>query len=135
MADIACPAQDPVIAFRKAAILMIGRILGQLSIYSMRNSLASLLILVAAAGAVSAKDVANACLSSQRGAGQQTLCRCIQKAADQTLTRRDQKRAAGFFADPDLAQTVRRSDSRRDEDFWDRYEKFGNVARKYCSNR
>lgn len=82
---------------------------------------------------VLAKDIGNACLASERGAGKQSLCRCIQKAADQTLTGRDQKRAAGFFEDPDLAQTARRSDARRDEAFWERYQAFGDVARKFCS--
>lgn len=82
-----------------------------------------------------AKTLSTACLSSERGAGQQRLCGCIQKAADQTLNRSDQKRAASFFANPDLAQSVRRSDSRRDEAFWERYERFGALARKYCRKR
>lgn len=100
-----------------------------------RTFLLFIMFVSGSTSAVVAKDVGSACLSSQRGAGQATLCRCIQKAADRTLTRRDQKRAADFFSDPDLAQTVRRSDKKRDEDFWDRYKAFGDVAKKYCSNR
>ena len=99
----------------------------------MRFAFVLMILLTGSVGPVFAKDVGNACLSSQRGAGKHSLCRCIQRAADQTLNRRDQKRAAGFFEDPDLAQTARRSDTRRDEAFWERYEAFGDVARKFCS--
>ena len=80
-------------------------------------------------------EIARACLSSERGAGQQRLCKCIQQAADKTLSRRDQRRAADFFADPDLAQSVKRSDSSRDDAFWERYEGFGALAGKYCRRR
>ena len=101
----------------------------------MRLPFVFVVFLASTAGPGVAKDVGNACLSSDRGAGQQSLCRCIQKAADSTLSRRDQKRAARFFADPDLAQTTRRSDSKRDEAFWERYQAFGEVAKKHCSKR
>lgn len=101
----------------------------------MRFIFVFIILLAGATGSAVAKDVGNACLASDRGAGQQSLCRCIQKAADRTLTRRDQKRAATFFADPDLAQSTRRSENKRDEAFWDRYQAFGDVARRYCRKR
>ena len=84
------------------------------------------------ATAATADTIRRACLQSERGAGQRGLCSCIQNVADQTLTGKDQKRAARFFKDPDIAQETRRSDRRRDEDFWDRYERFGDYARKIC---
>ncbi|MEO9827043.1 MAG: hypothetical protein ABJF50_21795 [Paracoccaceae bacterium] len=101
----------------------------------MRFIFVFIVLLAGATNSVAAKEVGNACLSSDRGAGQLSLCSCIQKAADQTLSRRDQKRAASFFADPDLAQTTRRSDTKRDEAFWERYQAFGDVARKHCRKR
>lgn len=101
----------------------------------MRFAAIFLVAVAAWSGPAISKDIARACLSSERGFGKGTLCSCIQKAADRTLTRRDQKLAAGFFADANLAQSVRRSDSRRDEEFWDRYRKFNATAQKYCRNR
>ncbi|NNE80769.1 MAG: hypothetical protein HKN18_10910 [Silicimonas sp.] len=84
------------------------------------------------AGAVSADDIRRACLKSERGMGQHVLCRCIQDAADKTLSNREQSTAARFFRDPDAAQRVRRSDRRGDEKFWERYERFGQVAARAC---
>ncbi len=50
-----------------------------------------------------AKQIERACLSSDRGAGQRGLCGCIQDAANQTLSKKDQKLAASFFKEPDKA--------------------------------
>ena len=77
--------------------------------------------------------VETACLKSPRDAANRPLCGCIQDVADLTLSKSDQRRAARFFTDPNEAQTVRQSDARRDEEFWDRYLKFGNYAQTYCS--
>lgn len=87
---------------------------------------------VACAGPVWADRIKSACLASERGQGQRTLCGCIQDAADLTLTDRDQRLAAQFFADPDRAQEVRQSNRRRDEEFWDRYENFSQMAQTFC---
>ena len=84
------------------------------------------------AAAGQAQTVRTACLQSERGGGQGRLCRCIQAAADKTLSLRDQRTVARFFRDPEEAQRMRRSDRRRDEDFWERYERFGEFARKSC---
>ncbi len=78
------------------------------------------------------ETIRKACLTSDRGVSQPRLCTCLQGAADRTLSKRDQKTAAGFFRDPDEAQRIRRSDRRRDEAFWERYERFGETARKHC---
>ena len=95
--------------------------------------LAIILAVLMLVGAEAQADaIRQACLASERGTGQRGLCTCIQSVADQTLTARDQKRAARFFKDPDIAQETRRSDRPRDEDFWDRYERFGDYAQKIC---
>lgn len=79
-----------------------------------------------------ADTIRHACLKSERGNGQRLLCNCIQDAADKTLSNRDQSKAARFFRDPDAAQKVRRSDRRGDENFWERYEQFGQAAERSC---
>jgi len=84
-------------------------------------------------GAVAAGDIERACLGSERAGGNRALCGCIQDAADLTLSTRDQRRAAGFFADPDATQVVRQSDRRSDEVFWDRYRRFGETAESFCA--
>ena len=80
----------------------------------------------------SAGVIERACLKSDRKAASRSLCGCIQDVADLTLSSADQRRAASFFTDPDRAQSVRQSSSRRDEQFWDRYRAFGNYAGTYC---
>lgn len=88
--------------------------------------------LVGSAVAAGAEEIRKACQSSDRGFRQPGLCRCIQGAADQTLSNRDQRRAARFFRNTEEAERARRSDTRRDEAFWDRYERFGEIAQKSC---
>ncbi|PTW50922.1 hypothetical protein [Rhodovulum kholense] len=83
--------------------------------------------------AAEAGQIERACLSSGRPGVTRGLCGCIQHAADITLTRGDQSRAAGFFRDPHRAQVVRQSDRRSDEEFWRRYQLFGDTAAAYCS--
>ena len=82
-----------------------------------------------------AETIRKACLVSDRGSAQPRLCTCLQGAADRTLSAKDQKTAAGFFRNPDEAQRMRRSDRRRDEAFWERYERFGETARKHCRKK
>ena len=88
-------------------------------------------LFVAAAGAVHAGAIRNACMASPKGSPQ--LCSCIQVAADRTLTKKDQKLAASFFGDPDRAQQIRQSDRRSHEVFWKRYRNFGEAAEAFCS--
>ena len=97
-----------------------------------KSSLLIGVLFTLAAPLASAEAIKNACLQSERAAGQRTLCSCIQDAANRTLTARDQKLAASFFKDPNRAQDIRQSNARRHEDFWDRYENFGQVAETYC---
>ncbi|MCB1389534.1 MAG: hypothetical protein KDK12_10420 [Rhodobacteraceae bacterium] len=83
--------------------------------------------------AASAGPIESACNRSDRPGASRQLCRCIEAAADHTLTRSEQRRAARFFTDPDEAQAVRMSSSRRDNEFWERYRSFGALAEQMCS--
>lgn len=98
-----------------------------------RTAFAVFLLLISAP--VQAEQIRQACLESDRAKGQRKVCGCIQKAADRTLSARDQNKAARLFNDPEEVQRIRRSKRRADEAFWDRYEKFGLTASKYCRRR
>ncbi|MEM9796910.1 MAG: hypothetical protein AAF919_10485 [Pseudomonadota bacterium] len=74
-----------------------------------------------------------ACLRADRRAANVPLCGCVQSAANATLSRGDQARAASFFSDPHQAQVVRQSDRRSDEAFWQRYKGFVEVAERACA--
>ena len=80
-----------------------------------------------------AGPVETACNRSDRSQSTRALCRCIDSVARDTLTRREQRRAAGFFNDPDEAQSVRMSSRPRDNEFWTRYQAFGAAAERLCS--
>lgn len=73
----------------------------------------------------------NACLRGGRTSSAR-LCSCIQRAADLTLSRSDQRRAARFFRDPHEAQKVRASKRSSDNAFWKRYRNFTDTAEAYC---
>ncbi|MFN4101029.1 MAG: hypothetical protein ACK4GT_14765 [Pararhodobacter sp.] len=79
-----------------------------------------------------AGPVESACNSSGRPNANRQLCRCIDAAAGQTLTRSEQRRAARFFRNPDEAQEVRMSPTQRDNEFWARYRAFGARAEALC---
>ncbi len=50
-----------------------------------------------------------------------------------TLRGSDQRRAAKFFRDPDLAHKTWVSQTASDDAFWDRYKEFGAAAEAYCA--
>ena len=83
----------------------------------------------------SAGPIETACIRSDRAQATRALCRCIDSVAQRTLTRGEQRRAASFFRDPQLAQDVRMSRSQRDNEFWARYRAFGAAAEQACSPR
>ena len=89
--------------------------------------------LVMAGAAAHAGPIETACLASPRANGDRALCGCIQQAADRTLHRSEQRRAAKFFKDPDQAQQVRMSKSDSDNEFWARYRNFGEMAEAFCT--
>ena len=98
----------------------------------MRKHATCLIVLALTAIPAVAAPIERACLASERGKGQRNICGCLQGAANVTLSAKDQKRAAEFFADPEKAQKVRTSDRRSDEAFWERYQSFSETARIYC---
>lgn len=98
----------------------------------MKRGFFALLVGSLLAGPAAADNVRKACVSSDQGRGKRSLCACIQRVADQTLTARDQKLVARFFKDPDHAQAIRQSESRTHEHFWERYEQFGQYAEDIC---
>ncbi|GLS80501.1 hypothetical protein [Paracoccus marinus] len=79
-----------------------------------------------------AGPIDSACHGSERS-GSARLCGCIQQVADATLSRADQRRAAGFFRDAERAQEVRMSKRDADNAFWARYKTFATTAQAYCS--
>jgi len=79
-----------------------------------------------------ARRIERACLNSDRSAANRELCGCIQRVANQVLTRSDQRLAARFFRDPQRAQDIRQSDNASHEAFWKRYRTFGDTATKIC---
>ncbi len=85
------------------------------------------------ASAASAGPIDNACMRSGRDAANRALCGCIQQVADMVLSGSDQRRAAKFFSNPDMAHKVWVSQSAADDAFWERYKNFGSMAEAYCA--
>ncbi len=98
-------------------------------------AVALVLTLPILANTAHAGPIESACIRSDRAQASSALCRCIDSVAQQTLTRSEQRRAASFFRDPDLAQAVRMSKREADNVFWARYRSFGETAELYCAGR
>lgn len=84
-----------------------------------------------AASAALAGPIERACIRSDNG--NRAVCGCIQQVADMTLRGGDQRRAAKLMKDPDLAHEVWISKREADDEFWDRYKNFGQMAEAYCA--
>ena len=98
-----------------------------------RTAAGALLIAVTLTGAAEAGGpIERACNRSDRDAATPQMCRCLQRVADVTLKRREQRMAASFFRDPDRAQEIRQSDRGNHEAFWQRYTYFGSAAELNC---
>ncbi len=95
-------------------------------------ALAAPFFVISAPAADARSTIERACLRSDRSAASRPLCGCIQRVADQMLTRRDQRMAAKFFRDPHMAQEIRQSDVAWHEAFWKRYTAFGTTAGNIC---
>ncbi len=80
-----------------------------------------------------AAQIKRACLASDRSAATRQRCSCIQRVANQALTRSDQKQVAQWFKDPHQAQELKMSQTERDDALWDRYQVFGQMAQAICS--
>jgi len=99
--------------------------------FVIRAALAAVVVL-GVAGFAAAGPIEGACLKSARNAANRSLCSCIQQVADITLKSGDQSMVASFFKDPNKAEKVRMSQSKRDDAFWERYTTFGDQARMSC---
>ncbi|MBD3786506.1 MAG: hypothetical protein IE922_05970 [Sphingomonadales bacterium] len=99
----------------------------------MKITLLAAALIAAGTSVAEAGPIGTACLSGGRSAANRELCACIDRVADLTLTRSDQRRAAKLFKDPDMAQDVRMSSRDADNDFWARYKNFATAAEGYCS--
>ena len=77
--------------------------------------------------------ISQACNRSGRAAATRQLCGCVQSAANLHLSSEDQSLAVTFYNDPQRAQNIRQSDSRRNEAFWTRYKAFVADSERYCS--
>lgn len=76
--------------------------------------------------------VSTACRTHNRQSADASRCGCIQAAADLTLSQSQQKRGARFFADPELLQQMKLSDTPQDERFWDTWARFAETAELLC---
>ncbi|GAB1362269.1 hypothetical protein MASR1M32_15050 [Rhodobacter sp.] len=102
----------------------------------LRAGLAALIVpfvLPLFASSALAGPIDSACMRSGRDGANRPLCGCIQKVADEVLSRSDQRRAAKFFKDPDAAHAVWISQRPADDAFWERYKEFGAMAEAYCA--
>ncbi|MEZ5750488.1 MAG: hypothetical protein R3D60_00515 [Paracoccaceae bacterium] len=97
-----------------------------------RTLFAALLAATSLSSPAFAGPIETACNRSDRPQASRQLCRCIDAVADRTLTRSEQRRAASFFTNPDEAQAVRMSRTRADNEFWERYRAFGDLASQMC---
>jgi len=96
------------------------------------GTLTAAALAIATAPAASAGPIDSACMRSARPGTSRALCGCIQQVANKTLRWSDQRRAAKFFRDPDLAHAVRFSKKPSDDAFWKRYKQFGTMAEATC---
>ena len=94
---------------------------------------AAALLMMAAPAPVMAGPIENACNRSDRANNNRALCRCIDQVARQHLTRAEQRRAARFFRDPQMAQDIRMSRAPGDREFWRNYRAFGQAAEASCA--
>ncbi|WP_147107446.1 hypothetical protein [Tateyamaria sp. syn59] len=75
----------------------------------------------------------SACRSGGRSQASRARCGCVQAVANQSLRGDEQRRGAGFFSNPQLAQEVRQSDRPADERFWTRWKTYSDSAARQCT--
>lgn len=78
--------------------------------------------------------ISQACLAAGRANASRPLCTCVQGVANQSLSDADQRRAARFFDDPQLAQDTRQADGAGAEAFWQRYTAWADRAASLCQS-
>lgn len=73
-----------------------------------------------------------ACRASDRAAATPARCRCIQRVANDALSRSDRRTVAKWFADPHQAQELKMSQTAKDDALWERYQAFGQLVQAIC---
>lgn len=76
--------------------------------------------------------ISTACIIHDRRAATQARCGCVQAAANLTLSQSEQQRAVRFFAEPELLQAIKASDTPVNERFWDVWDNFADTAEQLC---
>lgn len=76
--------------------------------------------------------IKRACVASDRAAATPKLCSCIQRVANDALSRSDRRTVAKWFADPHMAQELKMSQTDRDDALWERYQAFGQLVQAVC---
>ncbi|MEE4187077.1 MAG: hypothetical protein V2I76_01340 [Roseobacter sp.] len=76
--------------------------------------------------------VGTACTVHNRRVATAQKCGCIQAAANLTLSQQEQMRAVRFFAEPELLQEVKLSDTPANERFWETWARFADTAEALC---
>ena len=77
--------------------------------------------------------VSTACKIHNRETATARQCSCIQAAADLTLSQSEQQRAVRFFAEPELLQQIKLSDTPQNERFWYTWARFAETAEQLCN--
>lgn len=76
--------------------------------------------------------ISTACSNQTRKRVSAEKCGCVQAAANLTLSPSDQRRAAGFFNEPEQLQKVKLSDTPANEEFWSVWARFADTAENMC---
>lgn len=78
--------------------------------------------------------IGTACKIHNRQVATARKCGCIQAAADITLSQAQQQRASRFFAEPELLQQIKLSDTPPNERFWETWARFADTAEVLCKD-
>ena len=73
------------------------------------------------------------CLTAGPSMANYRVCRCIQSAADATLSVKDQSLAVAIIRNPDNVTELKSSKRRNHALFMEGYSQFGELARAFCS--
>lgn len=76
--------------------------------------------------------IKRACVASDRAAATPARCGCIQRVANDALSRSDRRTVAKWFANPHQAQELKMSQTASDDALWERYQAFGQLVQAVC---
>jgi hypothetical protein len=99
----------------------------------MKTILGAALLVFATASLASAGPIERACVRSDRQGATRALCDCIDGVGRKLLNNGDQRKAASFYKNPELAQEIRQSTKVHNEEFWKRYQAYVAAAEQMCA--